>query len=37
MMRGYAETTECRREYLLSYFGEALPRRAVTATTATRG
>jgi ATP-dependent DNA helicase RecQ len=23
MVRGYAETSECRREYLLSYFGEA--------------
>lgn len=24
MMRGYGETTTCRREYILSYFGEAL-------------
>lgn len=24
MMRGYAETTGCRRQYLLAYFGEAL-------------
>ncbi|MGN6242545.1 MAG: RecQ family ATP-dependent DNA helicase [Motilibacteraceae bacterium] len=25
MMRGYAETTACRRGYLLAYFGEELP------------
>jgi ATP-dependent DNA helicase RecQ len=24
MMRGYAETQDCRRQYLLSYFGEFL-------------
>jgi ATP-dependent DNA helicase RecQ len=26
MMRGYAETTRCRRQYLLGYFGEHLAR-----------
>jgi ATP-dependent DNA helicase RecQ len=25
MMRGYADTTGCRRQYLLGYFGEQLP------------
>ncbi len=26
MMRGYAETTGCRRQFLLAYFGEDLPK-----------
>jgi ATP-dependent DNA helicase RecQ len=25
MMRGYAETAGCRRQFLLAYFGETLP------------
>jgi ATP-dependent DNA helicase RecQ len=41
MMRGYAETTGCRRRYLLEYFGEPCPRtcgncrNCVTGTTST--
>ena len=34
MMRGSAETTDCRRTVLLSYFGEAVPGCVGTATTA---
>jgi ATP-dependent DNA helicase RecQ len=35
MMRGYAETTDCRRRFLLGYFGEHSRTRAATVTTAT--
>ena len=37
MMRGYAETTGCRRQYLLGYFGEQLPHRCGTCDTCDAG
>ena len=37
MMRGYAETTGCRRQYLLGYFGEQLPHRCGNCDTCDAG
>ncbi|MEU0536799.1 RecQ family ATP-dependent DNA helicase [Amycolatopsis tolypomycina] len=37
MMRGYAETTGCRRQNLLGYFGEQLPRPCGNCDTCTAG
>lgn len=37
MMRGYAETDGCRRQFLLGYFGEALPEPCGNCDTCTDG
>jgi ATP-dependent DNA helicase RecQ len=37
MMRGYAETTGCRRQFLLGYFGEELPAPCGNCDTCTSG
>jgi ATP-dependent DNA helicase RecQ len=37
MMRGYAETTGCRRQFLLGYFGEQLPQPCGNCDTCTAG
>ncbi len=37
MMRGYAETSGCRRRFLLSYFGEELPERGGACDTCRSG
>ncbi|HEU0127819.1 MAG TPA: RecQ family zinc-binding domain-containing protein, partial [Pseudonocardiaceae bacterium] len=37
MMRGYAETTECRRQFLLGYFGEQLSDRCEACDTCRAG
>ncbi|TKJ22905.1 recombinase RecQ [Blastococcus sp. CCUG 61487] len=37
MMRGYAETTECRRQFLLGYFGEQLDEPCGNCDTCTAG
>ena len=37
MMRGYAETTDCRRQFLLGYFGEQLDERCGNCDTCSEG
>ena len=36
MMRGYADMIDCRREYILNYFGEVYAPHVITATTVCR-